>query len=378
VLERALREGFDVARVTTPSAIPLAAQRLSGWLEAGHHGSMGWMADRSDWRGDPARLWPEARSVIMLGLSYAPAHDPLQDVARREEAALSVYAARRDYHDVIKGRLKTVAGALASAQAGVKVFVDTAPVMEKALAEAAGLGWQGKHTVLVSREHGSWLFLGAIFTTAELPPDAPETDHCGSCRRCLDICPTNAFPEPYVLDARRCIAYLTIEHAGPIERSLRRGIGNRVFGCDDCLAVCPWNKFAETSRDARMAMRSELRGRPLDELARLNEAKFRALFAGTPIKRTGRDRFVRNVMIAIGNSGAKQLAATAEAALGDASPLVRGMAAWALHQLDPARADALAPEQLARETDAEARREWSEPDRPKDGLGGAEGAKERS
>lgn len=378
MLERAWREGFDVARVTTPSAIPLAAERLSGWLEAGHHGSMGWMADRSDWRGDPARLWPEARSVIMLGLSYAPAHDPLQDVARREEAALSVYAARRDYHDVIKGRLKTVAGALASAQAGVKVFVDTAPVMEKALAEAAGLGWQGKHTVLVSREHGSWLFLGAIFTTAELPPDAPETDHCGSCRRCLDICPTNAFPEPYVLDARRCIAYLTIEHAGPIERSLRRGIGNRVFGCDDCLAVCPWNKFAETSRDARLAMRSELRGRPLDELARLDEAEFRALFAGTPIKRTGRDRFVRNVLIAIGNSGTKQLAATAEAALGDASPLVRGMAAWALHQLDPARAELLAPEQLARETDAEARREWSEPDRPNDGLGGAEGAKERS
>lgn len=324
------------------------------------------MADRVDWRGDPAQLWPEARSVIMLGLSYAPDHDPLEAITRRGQAALSVYAARRDYHDVIKGKLKTIAGVLTAADAGVKVFVDTAPVMEKALAEAAGLGWQGKHTVLVSRQHGSWLFLGAIFTTVELPVDTPETDHCGTCTRCLDICPTKAFPEPYVLDARRCIAYLTIEHAGHIGRELRGGIGNRVFGCDDCLAVCPWNKFAGQARETRLALRQDLLGLPLGQLAALDDAAFRKLFAGTPVKRTGRDRFVRNVMIAIGNSGTMALVPVAEAALADASPLVRAMAVWALWQLDAARAAALAPSHMVRETDADVIGEWRLPDAPEE------------
>jgi epoxyqueuosine reductase len=345
-------------RVTRPDAIPEAAGRLARWLDAGHHGSMDWMHDRADWRGDPAKLWPEARSVIMLGMSYAPDHDPLAALERRDRAALSVYAARRDYHDIIKGKLKTVAGALAPADAGVKVFVDTAPVMEKALAQAAGIGWQGKHSVLVSREHGSWLFLGAIFTTAELPADEAGADHCGSCRRCLDICPTHAFPEPYVLDARRCIAYLTIEHAGPIARELREGIGNRVFGCDDCLAVCPWNKFAAASRAARLALRADLLTRPLRELAALDDAAFRALFAGTPIKRTGRDRFVRNVMIALGNSGRLDLTDCARDGLGDASPLVRGMAVWALARLAPHEARRLATDAMAREADSDVRAEW--------------------
>lgn len=316
------------------------------------------MADRADWRGDPAKLWPEARSVIMLGMSYAPAHDPMAVLSEPETAALSVYAARRDYHEVIKGKLKSVAGALAASHAAVKVFVDTAPVMEKALAEAAGLGWQGKHTVLVSREHGSWLFLGAIFTTAELPVDDSGADHCGSCTRCLDVCPTKAFPAPYVLDARRCIAYLTIEHAGHIDRSLRPGIGNRVFGCDDCLAVCPWNKFAGTARETRLALREDLLGLPLATLAALDDTSFRKLFAGTPIKRTGRDRFVRNVMIAVGNSGAAHLAEAAEGRLQDASALVRAMAVWALARLDPQRARHHAAQFAGSEPDANVQAEW--------------------
>jgi epoxyqueuosine reductase len=345
-------------RITTPHAIPNAAGRLTTWLGAGYQGTMGWMADRADWRGNPDQLWPEARSIIVLGMSYAPATDPLEATTRRTQAALSVYAARRDYHDVIKGKLKTVAGVLAAADAGVKVFVDTAPVMEKALAEAAGLGWLGKHSVLVSREHGSWLFLGAIFTTAKLPVDEPETDHCGTCTRCLDICPTKAFPEPHVLDARRCIAYLTIEHAGHIDRDLRSGIGNRVFGCDDCLAVCPWNKFAGQAREARLALREDLLDMPLGRLAALDDVAFRKLFAGTPVKRAGRDRFVRNVMIAIGNSGDPALAAIAERALADASPLVRAMAVWALWQLDAERASAMAAACLACEADADVLIEW--------------------
>ncbi len=360
ILARAALEGFAVVRVTTPDAIPDAAKRLAGWLGAGHHGDMGWMTERADWRGDPAKLWPEARSVIMLGLSYAPDTDPLAALDRKGHAAISVYAARRDYHDVIKGKLKTIAGVLAAADASVKVFVDTAPVMEKTLAEAAGLGWQGKHSVLVSRQHGSWLFLGAIFTTAALPSDEPEIDHCGTCSRCLDICPTHAFPEPYVLDARRCIAYLTIEHAGHIDRSLRTGIGNRVFGCDDCLAVCPWNKFAGAAREAKLALRADLLSLPLDELAALDDGSFRKLFAGTPIKRTGRDRFVRNVMIAIGNSGMPHLAGCAQTALGDASPLVRAMAVWALARLDRAQITALAGQHLLTETDADVQAEWME------------------
>jgi epoxyqueuosine reductase len=347
-----------VARITTPDAIPDAPRRLRQWLANGHHGTMGWMEARADWRGDPAALWGEVRSIVVLGYSYAPSHDPMTSLDKREAGAVSVYAARRDYHDVIKGKLKTVAGVLASAGAGVKVFVDTAPVMEKALAQAAGLGWQGKHTVLVSRRHGSWLFLGAIYTTIELPADAPGRDHCGTCRRCLDICPTAAFPAPYVLDARRCIAYLTIEHAGHIPKDLRKPIGNRVFGCDDCLAVCPWNSFAEASRDARLGLREDPLDRPLSELVSLDDAAFRALFAGTPVKRTGRDRFVRNALIALGNSGQAALGPHAERLLEDASPLVRAMAVWALHALQPGRARALATQHLDMETDADVRAEW--------------------
>ncbi|MFJ5489420.1 tRNA epoxyqueuosine(34) reductase QueG, partial [Hansschlegelia beijingensis] len=279
-------------------------------------------------------MWPEARSVIMLGMNYGPDHDPRAAATRRERAAISVYAQGDDYHDVIKGRLKQVAGALASAGAEIKVFVDTAPVMEKPLAEAAGLGWQGKHTNLVSREFGSWLFLGAIFTTAELPPDAPETDHCGSCRACLDACPTNAFPGPYRLDARRCISYLTIEHAGPIPLEFRAAIGNRVYGCDDCLAACPWNKFAQASREARLFARDELRAPPLAELAGLDDAGFRKLFSKSPVKRIGRDRFVRNVAIAIGNSGAPELAPVLITVIGHRLEFTRGAVSFA-GDLDP-------------------------------------------
>ncbi len=317
------------------------------------------MAERVSERADPRSLWAQVRSVVMLGMSYAADGDPLATLAEPEKATISLYARRRDYHDVIKGKLKSVAGLLAArGGADVKVFVDTAPVMEKPLAQAAGLGWQGKHTVLVSREHGSWLFLGAIYTTAELPADAPEDDHCGSCRRCLAICPTDAFPAPYQLDSRSCIAYLTIEHQGHIDAELRPGIGNRVFGCDDCLAVCPWNKFAEAARETRLALRDDLAGRPLAELAGLDEAGFRTLFAGTPVKRTGRDRFVRNVLIAIGNSGRPGLAASARALIDDASPLVRAMAVWALGRLAPAQALALAEPALAGERDAGVQREW--------------------
>ena len=352
-------EGFAVARVTTPDAIPEAESRLQEWLAAGHQGTMGWMGERAGQRGAPSALWPQVRSIIMLGTSYAPDCDPLEALLKTSEGAISVYAQRRDYHDVIKGRLKSVAGLLA-ARGGVdvKVFVDTAPVMEKPLAAAAGLGWQGKHTVLVARAHGSWLFLGAIYTTAELPPDAPETDHCGSCTRCLDICPTDAFPAPYQLDSRRCIAYLTIEHVGHIEAQWRAAIGNRIFGCDDCLAVCPWNKFAEAANETRLGLRPELAGLPLAELAALDDAAFRKLFADTPVKRTGRDRFVRNVMIAIGNSGDAALVEVAVARLRDASPLVRAMAIWALAQLDDNRLGAEAHLSLT-ERDAGVLQEWT-------------------
>ena len=321
---------------------------------------MGWMEETAERRSDPRTLWPEVRSVIMLGVNYGPATDPLAALALKDRASISVYARNKDYHDVIKGKLKEVAGFLAArAGSDVKVFVDTAPVMEKPLAQAAGLGWQGKHTVVVSREFGNWLFLGAIFTAAELPPDAPERDHCGSCRRCLDICPTNAFPAPYQLDARRCVSYLTIEYKGHIPAELRPGIGNRIFGCDDCLAVCPWNKFARTGRDARLAQRDDLAALPLAELAHLDDPAFRLRFAGTPIKRTGRDRFTRNVLIAIGNSGSAALAREAVALLDDDSPLVRAMAVWAVGRLLPAGEVAdLAAKRLERETDPDVRGEW--------------------
>ncbi|WP_332680871.1 tRNA epoxyqueuosine(34) reductase QueG [Bosea sp. (in: a-proteobacteria)] len=362
VLARAESEGFSVTRVASVDSIPQAPERLAGWLQAGHHGDMTWLTERTAERAAPAALWPAARTVVMLGMSYAPEEDPLAVLGQRDRGAISLYARRRDYHEVIKGKLKSVAGVLAArGEVEVKVFVDTAPVMEKPLAEAAGLGWQGKHTVLVSRTHGAWLFLGAIYTSAELPPDEPERDHCGSCTRCLDICPTNAFPAPYQLDSRRCIAYLTIEHQGHIDAEFRKGIGNRIFGCDDCLAVCPWNKFAQAAQETRLALKDELDAVSLRELAALDDAAFRKLFAGTPVKRTGRDRFVRNVLIAIGNSGEPALAASAEALLDDASPLVRAMAVWALARLAPERADELAPARLVLEADPDVRAEWAGP-----------------
>jgi epoxyqueuosine reductase len=300
---------------------------------------MTWLADKR--RGDPRALWPQVRSVIMLGFNYGPDVDPLAVLQQRERGAISVYAQGDDYHEVIKSRLKSLARWLVSTAGGeVKVFVDTAAVMEKPLAAGAGLGWQGKHTNLLSREFGSWLFLGAIFTTLDLPPDAAEPDKCGTCRACLDICPTAAFPAPYRLDARRCISYLTIEHKGPIARELRPLMGNRIYGCDDCLAVCPWNKFAQAGREAKLAAREELRAPRLADLARLDDANFRALFRKSPVKRTGRDRFVRNVLIAIGNSGEASLAGEAERLLADETALVRGAAVWALSRL--------APQQLAR------------------------------
>jgi epoxyqueuosine reductase len=321
---------------------------------------MAWMADTVGRRGEPSALWPEVRSVVLLGLNYGPEGDPLAALAQKDRATISVYARNRDYHDVVKGKLKQVAGFLAArAGADVKVFVDTAPVMEKPLAEAAGLGWQGKHTVLVSRDFGNWLFLGAIFTSAELPIDEPGRDHCGSCRRCLDACPTNAFAAPYQLDARRCISYLTIEHKGHIPAELRPAMGNRIFGCDDCLAVCPWNKYARLGREARLQQRGDLSAPRLADLARLEDAAFRARFAGSPIKRTGRDRFVRNVLIAIGNSNETGLAAEAIRLLDDSSRLVRAMAVWAAARLvSRDRLAELARERLSREADADVRLEW--------------------
>jgi epoxyqueuosine reductase len=352
--------GFQSLRVTTPDAIGAAGQHLAEFLDAGRHGDMTWLATTADRRGHPRTLWPQARSVVMLGMSYAPEVDPLEALSEPTRGVISVYAQGKDYHDILKGKLKQLAGSLAArANAEVKVFVDTAPLMEKPLAAAAGVGWQGKHTNLVSREHGSWLFLGAILTSAELIPDAPEEDRCGSCSRCLDVCPTRAFPEPYVLDARRCLAYLSIEHTGHIPVEFRRPMGNRVFGCDDCLAVCPWNKFAEAAREARFAAGPETDNPPLAELLPLDDRAFRERFAGTPVKRLGRDRFLRNVLIAAGNSGDADLVPQIEALLGDASPLVRAMAVWAMRQLT--RDDVgerVRHRHLAREGDSAVRAEW--------------------
>jgi epoxyqueuosine reductase len=340
-----------------------AGEGLEAWLAAGSHGDMAWMAETFARRVDPKALWPEARSVVMLALNYGPAVDPLAALERKDRGAISVYARNRDYHEVVKGKLKTLAAWLVAAArpqaAEVKVFVDTAPVMEKPLATAAGLGWQGKHTNLVSREFGSWLFLGAIFTDLELQSDEGERDHCGTCRACLDVCPTAAFPEPYMLDARRCISYLTIEHKGTIARELRPLIGNRIYGCDDCLAVCPWNKFARVGGEAKLSGRDDLAAPPLAELAALDDAGFRARFAGGPIKRIGHARFLRNVMIAIGNSGHRSLIGAARQGIEAESPLVRAMAVWAFGRLAAAhdvKAAALrfAPE----ERDAGVLEEW--------------------
>ncbi len=317
------------------------------------------MVTTEERRARPRTLWPAARSVIMLGLNYGPDTDPLETLGKKDRGTISVYARNRDYHDLIKGRLKQVAGRFAAhSGADVKVFVDTAPLMEKPLAAAAGIGWQGKHTNLVSRDFGSWLFLGAILTDLELPADEPETDHCGSCRACLDICPTDAFPAPYRLDARRCISYLTIEHKGPIPKAFREAIGNRIYGCDDCLAVCPWNKYARTTREAKLKAREDLENPALSDLAQLDDAGFRARFSGSPIKRIGRDRFLRNVLIALGNSGDTSAAKLVATHLDDPSNLVRGAAVWALARLDPERAGIERNARLAGETDPSVREEW--------------------
>ncbi|MEL6169809.1 MAG: tRNA epoxyqueuosine(34) reductase QueG [Pseudomonadota bacterium] len=326
--------GFAAARVTRPEAIPEAAEGLAAFLGANRHGEMSWMAERTHWRGNPKALWPEARSIVMVADLYTPAEDPLATLTDGDVGTISVYARNRDYHDIAKKRLKALARWVVAHTGGeVKVFVDTAPVMEKPLAAAAGLGWQGKHTNLLSRDLGNWFFLGALFTTAEMIPDAPVRDSCGSCRACLDVCPTDAFPAPYQLDARRCISYLTIEHKGPVDPGLRVQMGNRIYGCDDCLAVCPWNKFAAEASEARYAAKEELVAPPLAELATLDDATFRERFRGSPIKRIGVNRFLRNVLYAIGNSGRPSMAPWALRHTGSDDAVVRDAAQWALARL---------------------------------------------
>ncbi len=352
--------GFDCVGVTAPDAIAKAAGHFRAFLDTGAHGEMDWLAANPERRADPRSLWSAVRSVIMLGVNYGPDENPLAILETRTRGAISVYAQGDDYHDLIKKRLKALARWLvATSGCEVKVFVDTAAVMEKPLAQAAGLGWQGKHTNLVSREFGSWLFLGAIFTTLDLPRDEADADHCGSCQACLDICPTSAFPAPYKLDPRRCISYLTIESKGSIPHEFRKAIGNRIYGCDDCLAVCPWNKFAQQGREAKLAAREDLRAPSLAKLARLDDAAFRERFTKSPVKRIGRDRFVRNVLIAIGNSGDGTLAREAKRLLTDDSPLVRGAAVWALSQLLGRKEfSALAARALSAELDATVCAEW--------------------
>jgi epoxyqueuosine reductase len=359
IREEARSQGFDLCRITLPGSIPRAPERLGIFLDDSHHGTMEWMAETRERRADPKVLWSDVRSIVMFGLNYAPEEDPRYLQSERDKAAISVYARNRDYHDVIKGRLKEIATRFA-ARAGedVKVFVDTAPVMEKPLAEAAGLGWQGKHTNLVSRTHGSWLFLGSLFTTADLLIDEPEKDHCGSCRACLDACPTAAFPAPYRIDARRCISYLTIEHKGPIDPEFRPLIGNRIYGCDDCLSACPWNKFAASASEMKLKAREDLKEPSIAFLLTLDDPTFRSFFSGSPVKRIGRDRFVRNVLIAAGNSGDPQLIPRCRVLAGDSSPVVRGMAIWALRRLmDDDTFAAFAQARLC-EGDPEVLREW--------------------
>jgi len=361
IRERALALGFDAVGFARAEVEPRAREEFLEFLAGGCHGDMDWLARHAERRADPQTLWPEARSVIVLGQNYGPAEDPLALLGRSDRASISVYARNADYHDLLKKRLKALARWMhEELKAGVKVFVDTAPVMEKPLAQAAGLGWQGKHSNLVSLDLGSWLFLGEVFTDLELDPDAAEEDHCGSCRRCLDACPTAAFLGPYRLDARRCISYLTIEHKGHIPREFRAALGNRVYGCDDCLAVCPWNKFAQRSQEPAFLPRAELTAPRLADLLQLDDAGFRRVFAGSPIKRIGRDRFLRNLLIAAGNSAAPALAAQAEALLGDASPLIRAMAVWALARLLPQDDfERLRCERLADESDLDVRNEWA-------------------
>lgn len=335
LIDYAHEAGFASLGVCKPDAVPELPHRLEQFVSQGMNGQMGWMADRMQWRANPAALWPQARSVIMLAEPYTPDHDPVEILEQPNAAAISVYAQNRDYHDVVKKRLKRVGRWLIEQvpEAEIKVFVDTAPVMEKPLAQAAGLGWQGKHTNLLGRDLGSWFFLGAIFTTVDLPADQAEASHCGSCTACLDVCPTNAFPAPYRLDARRCISYLTIEHKGPVDPDLRPLLGNRIYGCDDCLAACPWNKFAAEAHEVKYAARDDLKAPALADLVRLDDATFRAMFSGSPIKRIGRDRFVRNVLYAIGNSGNRRLVSSAEPLIIDPDPSVADAAHWAIGQL---------------------------------------------
>ncbi|WP_370545524.1 tRNA epoxyqueuosine(34) reductase QueG [Caulobacter sp. 17J80-11] len=355
----ALALGFDVCRFASVEAPWPASDRLRTFVQKGRHGTMGWMEETLERRVHPRAMWEGARSAIVLGVNYGPDADPLEALKDRGRGVISVYAQGDDYHDVVKKRLKQLGRWLAQgAGCELKVFVDTAPLMEKPLAQSAGLGWQGKHTNLVSREFGSWLFLGSILTTLELEPDAPERDRCGSCRACLDACPTGAFPAPYQLDARACLSYLTIEHAGPWPVRYREAAGNRIYGCDDCLAVCPWNKFAQAGRELKLQARDALRGPRLEDLAGLDDPSFRELFAKGPVKRIGRDRFVRNVLYAIGNSGDPALAAAAERLLEDPAPVVRGAAAWALSRLAPERFTAAAASRLEREDDPDVRAEW--------------------
>ena len=357
----ALADGFDAVGFAALPHDSVPGERLREYLAAGRHGDMAWLEAKADRRADAHVLWPEARGMVSLGINYGPAGDPLAVLARGERGAISVYAQGGDYHDLVKRKLKALARWIAhDFAADVKVFVDTAPVMEKPLAQAAAIGWQGKHTNLVSTSFGSWLFLGEIFTTLDLAADAPHADRCGTCRACLDVCPTNAFPAPYQLDARRCISYLTIEHKGHIAPEFRAAIGNRIYGCDDCLAVCPWNKYAAETKERSLQPRGELTAPLLADLVRLDDAGFRGLFAGSPIKRTGRDRFVRNVLIALGNSGDPEAVPEVAERLGDASPLVRAMAVWALSRLlGGAEFDTLRAAHLPGETDAGVRDEWS-------------------
>jgi epoxyqueuosine reductase len=360
VRARACELGFDLCRFARAEAPPQMGERLFAWLAGGAAGDMGWMAETAARRASPQALWPEAKSLILLALNYGPAEDPLAVLRRKSCGAISVYARHRDYHEVIKGRLKQLAGFLVAQGGGdVKVFVDTAPVMEKPLAQAAGIGWQGKHSNLVARDFGSWLFLGSVFTTLELAPDGPEVDHCGSCRACLDACPTDAFPAPYRLDARRCVSYLTIEHKGPIPRELRGAMGNRIYGCDDCLAVCPWNKYAKEAREASLIARDDLKTPGLADLVELDDAGFRALFSGGPVKRIGHQRFRRNVLIAIGNSGEAGFLPAVRRNVQDDSPLIRGAAVWALARLAPQEAAARAERAGEDEPDAGVRDEWA-------------------
>ena len=361
--KRAVSEGFSAVKIAPANANPETAEKLHQFISHDYHGDMDWLATTTERRASPKAMWPEAQSVIVFAMNYGQGIDAMQRLNAKSRGVISVYALNRDYHDVIKGKLKKIATWFASvAHAEVKVFVDTAPLMEKPLAHRAGLGWQGKHTNLLSRELGSWFFIGTILTDVVLPPDEPEADHCGSCHACLDICPTKAFPAPYQLDARRCISYLTIEHMGHIDREFRKPMGNRIFGCDDCLAVCPWNKFAQVASEAKLKAREDLISPALDELAGLDDAAFRKLFAGSPVKRIGRDRFVRNVLIAIGNSGNQNFIPVTEHLLNDSSPLVRAMAVWALAQL-------MAVEDFQKlritheknETDLAVKAEWSSP-----------------